>query len=161
MSTRHGQLGAVATSLVQRSAPPDPCDVVWSLMSLEVASLVLRVVLAIAFVAMGVLHFVPSVARGMAAMIPPALGGGDRSTARLLVVVTGVCEIAGGIGLMIPATQTLAGVLLAVFLVAVFPANGYAAARPEQFGRMAVPFWPRLAGQVVLIVLCLLAAIRP
>lgn len=159
-TTRHGQPGAAATSLVQRSSAPDPCDVVWSLMSLEVASLVLRIVLAAAFAAMGVLHFVPSVARGMAAMIPPALGGGDRSRARSLVAVTGVCEIAGGVGLLVPATQSLAGVLLAVFLVAVFPANAYAAARPERFGRMAVPFWPRLGGQVVLIALCLLAAIR-
>lgn len=130
-------------------------------MSLEVASLVLRAVLAAAFVAMGLLHFVPSAAKGMAAMIPPALGGAHRSTARFLVAATGLCEIAGGIGLLVPATRTIAGVLLAVFLVAVFPANAYAAARPERFGRMAVPFWPRLVAQVVLIALCLLAALRP
>lgn len=129
-------------------------------MSLEVVSLVLRVVLAVAFVAMGLLHFVPTVAKGMAAMIPPALGGTHRPTARFLVAATGVCEIAGGIGLLVPATQTVAGVLLAVFLVAVFPANAFAAARPERFGRMAVPLWPRLLAQVVLIALCLLAAVR-
>lgn len=129
-------------------------------MSLEVASIVLRALLATAFVAMGVLHFVPSAARGMAAMIPASLGGGDRATARRLVAFTGVCEVTGGVGLLIPATQTAAGILLAVFLVAVFPANAYAARRPERFGRMAVPFWPRLIAQVVLILLCLAAAIR-
>jgi uncharacterized membrane protein len=129
-------------------------------MSLEVASLVLRAVLAVAFVVMGVLHFVPSIAAGMAAMIPPGWGGADRTTARWLVAFTGVCEIAGGVGLLVPVTQTLAGILLVVFLVAVFPANAYAAARPERFGRIAVPFWPRLVAQIVLIALCALAAVR-
>ncbi|RWZ52009.1 hypothetical protein ELQ90_08050 [Labedella phragmitis] len=129
-------------------------------MSFEVASLVLRAVLAVAFVAMGVLHFVPRIATGMASMIPPRWGGADRTTARRLVTFTGVCEIAGGLGLLVPATQPLAGILLAVFLVAVFPANAYAAARPERFGSITVPFWPRLIAQIVLIVLCLLAAVR-
>ncbi len=131
----------------------------WDAMDLHVASLVLRVLLAVAFVGMGALHFVPGIARGMAAMIPPRLSGGDRGTARALVVVTGLCEIAGGVGLLVPQTRTLAGILLAVFLVAVFPANAYAARRPERFGRLAVPFWPRLGGQVLLIALCLLAAV--
>ena len=38
-----------------------------------VAQWVLRIVLAAVFVAMGALHFVPRVQRGMAAMIPPGL----------------------------------------------------------------------------------------
>jgi uncharacterized membrane protein len=129
-------------------------------MSIEAVSLVVRIVLAAAFVAMGVLHFVPSAARGMAAIIPPALRGSDPRTPRRLVALTGVCEIAGGIGLLVPPVQTLAGILLAVFLVAVFPANAFAARHPERFGRLAIPFWPRLVGQVVLIALCLLAAVR-
>ncbi|PSL39833.1 putative membrane protein [Labedella gwakjiensis] len=128
-------------------------------MSIEVASLVLRIVLAIAFVAMGVLHFVPSAARGMAAIIPPALRGSDPRTPRRLVALTGVCEIAGGVGLLVPGVHTVAGILLAVFLVAVFPANAFAARHPERFGRLAIPFWPRLIGQIVLIGLCLTAAV--
>jgi uncharacterized membrane protein len=40
-----------------------------------------------------------------------------------------------------------------VFLAAVFPANVYAAANRERFGALAIPFWPRLAGQVVLAAL--------
>jgi uncharacterized membrane protein len=129
-------------------------------MSIDVVSLVVRLLLTVAFVAMGVLHFVPSVARGMAAIIPPRLRGTDPRTARRLVALTGVCEIAGGLGLLLPPVQTPAGILLAVFLVAVFPANAFAARHPERFGRIAVPFWPRLAGQVVLIGLCLFASIR-
>lgn len=129
-------------------------------MSIEVVSLVVRVVLAAAFVAMGVLHFVPSAARGMAAIIPPTLRELGPLTPRRLVALTGVCEIAGGIGLLVPALQSLAGVLLAVFLVAVFPANAFAARHPERFGRLAIPFWPRLVGQLALIALCLFAAVR-
>ena len=40
---------------------------------LHTAQLVLRIALAAVFAFMGVLHFVPSVARGMRAMIPPPL----------------------------------------------------------------------------------------
>lgn len=128
-------------------------------MSIEAASLVIRVALATVFVAMGVLHFVPSAARGMAAIIPPALRNLGPLTPRRLVALTGVCEIAGGIGLLVPPVQTLAAILLAVFLVAVFPANAYAASHPDRFGRLAIPFWPRLLAQVVLIALCLFAAV--
>ncbi|RUQ97629.1 DoxX family protein [Labedella endophytica] len=129
-------------------------------MSIEVVSLVVRVLLSVAFVAMGVLHFVPSAAKGMAAIIPPALRGSDPRTPRRFVAFTGLCEIAGGVGLLLPPLQTAAGILLAVFLVAVFPANAFAARHPERFGRLAIPFWPRLIGQLVLIGLCVFAAVR-
>jgi uncharacterized membrane protein len=129
-------------------------------MSIEAVSLVVRIVLAAAFVAMGVLHFVPSAARGVRGSDPRRAGGMMAAIPRRLVALTGVCEIAGGIGLLVPPVQTLAGILLAVFLVAVFPANAFAARHPERFGRLAIPFWPRLVGQVVLIALCLLAAVR-
>lgn len=42
-----------------------------------------------------------------------------------LVYVTGGMEIAGGIGIIYPETRILAGRLLALFLVAVYPANLY------------------------------------
>lgn len=118
---------------------------------------VLRIVLAVMFVGMGVLHFVPSVARGMAAMIPPALVRPGLPSRRALVVFTGLCEVAGGIGLLLPPTRLAAGIALIVFLVAVFPANAHAAANPQKFGRAAIPFWPRLSGQLVLIALIVVA----
>jgi uncharacterized membrane protein len=126
--------------------------------ALHTAQLVLRVVLAAVFAFMGVLHFVPPVARGMRAMIPPPLRRPGWPAA--LVVITGVCEIAGAAGLLVPwdGVRLAAGICLVVFLVAVFPANAYAARDPERFGRTAVPFWPRLAGQVALIGLVVLAA---
>jgi uncharacterized membrane protein len=118
---------------------------------------VIRIALALVFVFMGTLHFVPGPARTMAAMIPPAFT--RRVSATALVAFTGVCELAGGIGLLVPTTQFAAGIALAVFLVVVFPANALAARDPERFGRAAIGFWPRLVGQVVLIGLCVVAAL--
>lgn len=39
------------------------------------------------------------------------------------VLFTGLCEIAGGFGLLAPRLRRLAGLLLAVYFVCVFPAN--------------------------------------
>ncbi len=122
---------------------------------METAQLVVRILLAALFLGMGVSHFVPKVARGMAAMIPrlPAR--------RALVRITGVCEIAGAIGLLAPweLLRLITGIALAVFLVAVFPANAYAAGHPEKFGRAATPFWPRLGLQLLLIAAVLVSTV--
>ncbi|MDN4596567.1 DoxX family protein [Leifsonia virtsii] len=122
----------------------------------EIVQLVLRIALALVFVGMGVLHFVPGPARGMAAMIPPAV---RVVPPRALVAFTGVCELAGGIGLLVPATRVAAAICLVVFLVAVFPANAYAAGKTERFGVFATPLVPRAVLQVVLIALCLVCAL--
>jgi uncharacterized membrane protein len=45
--------------------------------------------------------------------------------ALFLVYLTGVMEIAGGIGIIYPETRQISGRLLAIFLIAVFPANIY------------------------------------
>ena len=118
---------------------------------------VLRIVLAVVFIGAGITHFVPQVARTMRAMIPPRL----RSTGVLrpanLVILTGVCEIAGGLGLLYPPTIVTAGVCLIVFLAAVFPANAFASRYPDRFGVVAIPLVPRLVGQIVLMGLIVLA----
>ena len=72
---------------------------------------------------------------------------------------TGLCEIAGGIGLLVPVLHLAAAIALIVFLIAVFPANAYAAQHPEKFGRAAFPFWPRLLAQLALIGLLLFVAL--
>ncbi|TFD50484.1 DoxX family membrane protein [Cryobacterium frigoriphilum] len=125
--------------------------------SAEGIQLVLRVILAGAFIFMGVMHFRPAAQRTMAKIIPPRLRFTGLANPRNLVIFTGVCEIAGGIGLLVPATSVAAAIALAVFLVAVFPANAYAAAHPERFGRLAIPLLPRLAAQIVMIALLLLS----
>ena len=120
---------------------------------------VLRIVLAVVFVIAGISHFAPAVQRTMAAMIPPRLRFGGVFAPRNLVILTGLCEIAGGIGLLVESTRVTSGVALAVFLVAVFPANAYAAHHKDRFGAVALPLVPRLLGQLVLIGLVLVAGL--
>lgn len=121
--------------------------------ALDILGWVLRILLAAAFIGMGVTHFLPAVQRTMAAMIPPRMRWAGIANPRNLVIVTGVCEIAGGLGLLYPPTVLAATVCLIVFLVAVFPANVYAAGHRERFGRAAIPLVPRAIGQIVLIAL--------
>ena len=78
--------------------------------------------LGVMFLFTGVTHFIPSVSRDFAAMIPPPLTG-----TMWVIWLTGVLEVAGGIGLMIPRLQKRAAICLILFLIAVFPANIYAA----------------------------------
>jgi uncharacterized membrane protein len=127
----------------------------------EVTQLVLRIVLAAVFAVMGVSHFVPGPRRGMRAMIPPALRREGWPSPAFWVAFTGVCELAGAAGLLTPWTllRLITGIALTVFLVAVFPANAYAAAHREKFGAAAIPFWSRLIGQVVLIAVVLFATL--
>jgi uncharacterized membrane protein len=125
----------------------------------EVVVAVLRILIAVVFIGLGINHFVPRSARTMAAMIPPRLRLARPLTPLVLVYVTGVCEIAGGLGLLWPPTRIAAGVALVVFLACVFPANAYAATRREKFGALAIPFVPRLIGQIVLAALVLLVAL--
>jgi uncharacterized membrane protein len=122
----------------------------------DIAQLVLRIALAATFAVMGVLHFVPAVARGMRAMIPAPIA----AARRFLVPFTGVCELAGAAGLLTPwpVLRLVTGICLVVFLVAVFPANAVAARDPARFGRTAVPLIPRAIAQVVLIALVVAAA---
>ncbi len=124
-----------------------------------------RIALALLFAGMGISHFVPRVRRGMRAMIPPVLRRPGFPSPAVLVAFTGLCELAGAIGLAAPWqllglewVRWVAGAALVVFLIAVFPANAYAAQHPEKFGRAAFPFWPRYLAQLALIVLVTLAA---
>jgi uncharacterized membrane protein len=106
-----------------------------------------RVILACLFIAAGVMHFViPDV---YARIVPPAL-----PLRRVLVLISGIAEILGGVGLLVPLTQRAAAWSLAVLLVAVFPANVYTAVAhlpfPGLFGQ-AWAQWIRLPLQVPLI----------
>ena len=71
---------------------------------------------AIAFIVAGVLHFaIPRVYTSITpAYLPSPL---------MLVYVSGVFEVLGGAGLLLPATRTLAAIGLILLLLAVFPAN--------------------------------------
>jgi uncharacterized membrane protein len=73
---------------------------------------------------------------------------------RVMVFFTGLCEIAGAIGLVIPTTQRAAGIALILFFIAVLPANVQAARDGITLrGRPATPLWLRLPMQILFIVL--------
>lgn len=71
-----------------------------------------------------------------------------------IVLVTGLLEIAGAIGLLIPRTRHLAAVLLAVYFVAVLPANVSNIVNGIRFESLPTGewyYWLRLAFQVPII----------
>jgi uncharacterized membrane protein len=110
---------------------------------------VLRVVAALPLLASGVLHFTRTAL--MASIIPPFFPYRPQ-----LVLLTGVLEFAGAVGLLLPTLTRVASACLAVFMIAIFPANVYAAG--QTVGGLHMPSVPiRLAMQVVYIVLLLIA----
>lgn len=71
---------------------------------------------------------------------------------RALVLVSGVTEIAGGVGVMLPGTRRAAAWGLVLLLVAVFPANVWMALHPERFAEIPQwALWLRLPLQAPLI----------
>ncbi len=102
--------------------------------------------IAAIFVAAGVLHFVRP--QPFVRIVPPFL-----PFPLALVYLSGVAEILGGLGVLVPALRTWAGFGLIALLVAVFPANLYMALAPERAGMGIAPvwLWLRLPLQFVLI----------
>ena len=76
---------------------------------------------AVMFLFTGAAHFTRTRA-DLVRMVPPQLPNPEA-----LVTLTGIAEIAGAIGLMIPALARWAALGLIVLLVAMFPANIHAA----------------------------------
>jgi uncharacterized membrane protein len=70
------------------------------------------------------------------------------------ILVTGICEIAGGVALLFRRTMWLAGVMLALYAICVFPANIKHAMQGIQVPSLPDSWWyhaPRLAFQPVLV----------
>jgi uncharacterized membrane protein len=79
---------------------------------------------------------------------------------RQIVFATGLLEVAGAGGLLIPPLRTAAGICLALLFVAMFPANINAALRQVPLrGRPATPLWLRLPMQVLFIALAVWTAL--
>lgn len=71
-----------------------------------------------------------------------------------LVYLSGVAEISGGVGLLIPWVRRMAAWGLVALLIAVFPANLYMAMNRIEAPGMQIPqtlLWARLLGQALLI----------
>ncbi len=115
-----------------------------------------RIALGVMFVFTGASHFI--VPGPMAEMVPPLFPRPDR-----WVAATGILEILGGIALLIPRTQRMAAWCLAAFLVAVFPANVYAAQNQVGVGghlQGVVYLWFRAPVQLLLLICVLVWGLR-
>lgn len=95
----------------------------------------------------GIMHFVSP--RGFERIVPQWL-----PSPKALVAISGVFEILGGLGLLVPATRTFAAWGLVALFIAVFPANVNMALNKLPLGRTAMPtwaLWARLPLQGLLI----------
>jgi uncharacterized membrane protein len=117
----------------------------------------LRWLLAAAFLAAGVLHLTHPAP--FARIVPPWV-----PQAQLVVLATGWCEVAGAIGLLLPATRRWAGALLALYALCVWPANvqhmllfaqaphrwtGWLYHGPRQLLQPVIIWWCLYAGEVI------------
>lgn len=109
--------------------------------------LVMRLLMAAFYLAAGVVHlaapdaFLPVVP----AWVPYA---------REVVLLTGVCELAGALALLTQRLRQAAGIMLALYAVCVFPANIKHALEGVQVAALPSTWWyhgPRLAAQPVLV----------
>lgn len=92
----------------------------------------------------------------LAAMIPPPLTG-----AMGLIYLTGLLEIAGAAGLAVPRVRKLAATGLVLLLIALFPANVYAALHAVPLrGSAPTPLWLRAPMQILWIALLWWTSIR-
>lgn len=104
----------------------------------------LRGGLAAMFVMTGTVHFV-WMREDLIAMVPPTLPRPD-----LLVTITGILELAGAAGLLWQRTAPWAAGGLTLLLVAMFPANVYAALE-DLTGRADDALVPRTLFQIVFL----------
>jgi uncharacterized membrane protein len=124
----------------------------------ERARAIVRVLLALAMVGVGIDHLADPTP--FVNIVPKEL-----PAPLVLVYVSGVCEIALGVGLLVPKIRRLAGYGLVALYVAVFPANINMAVRglspnPEH----PIPSWiawARLPFQILFIALALWVSKRP
>src|SRR5688572_17610055 len=105
-----------------------------------------RAGLAVMFWFTAAAHF-NSMRADLVRLVPPGVPNPE-----LMVTLTGVCEVLGGVGLLIPRTRRAAAAALIVFLIAVLPANIHAAREQLTMGgAAATALWPRVALQLLFI----------
>ncbi len=107
----------------------------------------LRGILAVAIIVVGITHFIRP--EQYARIVPPEL-----PHPIALVYISGVFEILGGIGLLIPVVSIAAAWGLIALFIAVFPANIYQALHSIPIAGIPhhpLLYWLRLPFQAVLI----------
>ncbi|AMW18214.1 MULTISPECIES: DoxX family protein [Mycobacteroides] len=100
--------------------------------------------LAAMFTLTGIAHFVPKMRAAMIAIVPPRIPAPG-----FLVALTGVLELLGAIGVLIPSTRAVAAGCLGVLLVVMFPANVYAAS--QRSNPLSTPLGWRTAEQLLFL----------
>ena len=108
---------------------------------------VLRYALAAVYGPFGVVHMLAS--RAFLPIMPPII-----PFPRTVVVLTGVCELAGAVGLLVPRTRKAAGMALALYAICVYPANIYHALAHAHVPPLPDSWWyhgPRLLFQPVFV----------
>jgi len=107
-----------------------------------------RFALAVMFLFASLAHF-NKMRHDLARMMPAAF-----SNPMAMVHFTGVCEILGAMGILIPQTRSLAGLCLCLLLLCILPAN-IKAARENLIlgGRPVTALWLRIPLQVLFLVL--------
>lgn len=114
-----------------------------------------RVGLAVMFCFTAAAHF-NDMRADLIRMVPPAIPNPE-----LMVTFTGICEILGAIGLLVPRTRRVAAIALILFLLAVLPANVHAAQSNVTLrGAPPTPLLPRIAIQLLFIVLVWWSGVR-
>jgi uncharacterized membrane protein len=107
-----------------------------------------RVGFAGMFLFTGIAHF-NRMRQDLARMVPPIFPNPE-----VMVTITGVAEFAGAVGLLVPVTTRFAAYSLIALLVALLPANIYAARQALTIaGRPVTPLWIRVPLQVGWIIL--------
>ena len=107
----------------------------------------MRWAMSLIYVEFGFLHL--TAADAFVPIMPPIL-----PFPKEIIWFTGACEIAGGLGLLTPATRRWAGIGLAAYALCVFPANLYHAFWHVEVPGLPSSWWyhaPRLLAQPLLI----------
>jgi uncharacterized membrane protein len=110
--------------------------------------------LAAMFVLTGFSHFAPPLRRDLIAIVPPRL-----PAAGLLVTITGLLELLGAVGLLLPVTRVAAAVCLLVLMLAMFPANVYASRMPDPPKSMTTQLPLRTVMEVVFLAAAVAVAV--
>jgi uncharacterized membrane protein len=110
--------------------------------------------LAAMFVLTGVAHFAPPMRRDLIAIVPPRLPAPG-----LLVTVTGILELLGAAGLLLPVTRLAAAVCLLALMLAMFPANVYASRMSNPPKSMTTRLSLRTATEVVFLAAAISVAV--
>ena len=108
---------------------------------------ILLILMAALYIGFGIVHVV--IADAFLPIMPDWV-----PMPRAVVIMTGLCEIAGGIGLFVPRLRWLSGVMLALYAICVYPANVKHALESVDIPSLPHSWWyhgPRLAFQPVFV----------